>query len=151
MENTSFGLFLNNQDIFQACIDYLSFRSYGIFFSYAGVIIVALYTGVGRTTVIIYNAIILGIINTILNYGLIFGQWGLPEMGIAGAGLASTIAEGLAFIVFIVYILRDKEARAYGLFQLPNFDFNREIILDEEDEELEASEDKKATYQSCYH
>ncbi|WMX12985.1 MULTISPECIES: MATE family efflux transporter [unclassified Aureispira] len=111
-----FALFINNQDIYTACIAYLDYRSAGIFFSYAGVIIVALYTGVARTQVIIYNAIVLGLANMFLNYGLIFGKWGFPEMGIAGAGLASTIAEGLAFIIFIVYILLDKKNRAYGIF-----------------------------------
>jgi Na+-driven multidrug efflux pump len=126
-----FGLFLNDQGVYQACIDYLSFRSMGIFFSYAGVIIVALYTGVGRTTVIIYNAIVLGIINTALNYGLIFGEWGMPEMGIAGAGLASSIAEGIAFLVFIIYIFQDRKARKYGLFEVPEVDLRNIPILDD--------------------
>ena len=117
-----FALFINNKDIYNACIAYLDYRSSGIFFSYAGVIIVALYTGVARTQVIIYNAVVLGIVNTVLNYGLIFGQWGFPEMGIAGAGFASTIAEGTAFIVFILYILWDKQNRAYGLFKFPQID-----------------------------
>jgi len=121
-----FAAFINNEDIYKACIAYLDYRSAGIFFSYAGVIIVALYTGVARTRVIVYNAIVLGIINTILNYGLIYGKWGFPEMGIAGAGLASTIAEGIAFIVFILYIFWDKANRAYGLFEFPTIDF--EII-----------------------
>ena len=58
-----------------------------------------------------------------LNYGLIFGKWGLPAMGIAGAGLASTIAEIVAFAVFMVYILFDRHAREYRLFQLPNVDW----------------------------
>lgn len=117
-----FALFINDKEIYQACIDYLDYRSAGIFFSYAGVIIVALYTGVARTRVIIYNAVVLGIINTILNYALIFGKWGFPAMGMAGSGLASTIAEGIAFIVFIVYILLDKEARTYGIFSFPKID-----------------------------
>ena len=117
-----FGLFINNKDIYTACIAYLDYRSFGIFFSYAGVIIVALYTGVARTQVIIYNAVVLGIVNTILNYGLIYGKWGFPEMGIAGAGLASTVSEGIAFSVFIVYMVWDKKNRLYGLFKFPRID-----------------------------
>ncbi len=119
-----FAIFINNEQIYNACIAYLDYRSAGIFFSYAGVIIVALYTGVARTKVIVYNAVVLGIINTILNYGLIYGKWGFPEMGIAGAGLASTIAEGIAFIVFIIYILADKANRAYGVFDFPKIDLD---------------------------
>jgi len=127
-----FGMLVNSQAIYQACLDYLYYRSFGIFFSYAGVIIIALYTGVGRTSVIIYNATVLGIINTVLNYGLIFGKWGLPEMGIAGAGLASTIAEGLSFVVFIAYILLDKECRKYGLFEKITLDLKIKKTKEEE-------------------
>ncbi len=119
-----FALFINNQEIYKACIAYLDYRSSGIFFSYAGVIVLALYTGVARTQVIVYNALMLGIANMLLNYALVFGKWGFPEMGIAGAGLASTIAEGLAFIVFVVYILLDKQNRAYHLFRFPKVDLD---------------------------
>ncbi len=139
-----FGFFVNDPDIYQACIDYLSYRSFGVFFSYAGVIVVALYTGVGRTSVIIYNAIVLGIVNTILNYGLIFGKWGFPQMGIAGAGLASTIAEGLAFIIFIVYIIKDKKAKEYGIFQIPEIDLSSSPQECLEQENLLNLEDCKA-------
>jgi MATE family multidrug resistance protein len=45
-------------------------------------------------------------------------------MGIAGAGLASTIAEVVAFVVFFVYILFDKKARLYHLFKLPRIDLS---------------------------
>ena len=114
-----FGLFVNDPDIHVACIDYLNYRSYGVFFSYSGVIAIALYTGVARTQVIIYNAVVLGIVNTVLNYTLIFGKWGMPEMGIAGAGLASSIAEAGAFLIFVFYVLGDKHARKYRLFEFP--------------------------------
>ena len=125
-----FGLFINNQDIFKACIDYLDYRSFGIFFSYAGVIIVALYTGVARTQVIIYNAVVLGLVNTGLNYALIYGKWGFPQMGISGAGLASTIAEGIAFVVFVIYIYYDRENRQYGICQIPKIQRRTTQALD---------------------
>ena len=43
-------------------------------------------------------------------------------MGIAGAGLASTIAEIVAFFVFVAYMFWDKKTRLYQLFKLPNID-----------------------------
>jgi len=117
-----FGLFVNSEVVFTKSLEYLDTRSWGVFFSYTGVAVIALYTGVARTTFIIVDTIILGIVNIALNYGLIFGHWGLPAMGIAGAGLASTIAEIVAFAVFMVYIFFDKEAHRYRLFNLPNVD-----------------------------
>jgi putative MATE family efflux protein len=35
--------------------------------------------------------------NSVLNYALIFGWWGLPEMGLAGAGVATLLARVLGF------------------------------------------------------
>ncbi|MFK7935035.1 MAG: MATE family efflux transporter [Saprospiraceae bacterium] len=120
-----FSLFVNSDLIFYKSLEYLEYRSYGVFFSYVGVAMIALYTGVARTTFIIVDTLILAIVNIVLNYGLIFGKWGLPEMGIAGAGLASTIAEIAAFIVFILYVLLDKKSRAYRLFSPPKIDVNQ--------------------------
>jgi len=118
-----FGLFVNSEVVFEKSLEYLDTRSWGVFFSYVGVAVIALYTGIARTTFIIVDTVILGAVNILLNYGLIFGAWGLPAMGIAGAGLASTIAEIVAFLVFMVYILFDQQAREYRLFKLPNIDF----------------------------
>ncbi|WBM75286.1 MATE family efflux transporter [Saprospira grandis] len=123
---TFFGWFVTDPDIYEACIAYLDYRCYGVFFSYLGVAFVAMYTGLARTTVIIYNAVVMGIANTILNYGLIFGHFGLPEMGISGAALASTLAEVLAFGVFIIYVLLDKKCHDYQLFKWP--ELNIELI-----------------------
>ena len=118
-----FSLFVNSDIIFAKSLEYLDTRSWGVFFSYVGVAVIALYTGIARTTFIIVDTVILGIVNIALNYGLIFGKWGLPAMGIAGAGLASTIAEVVAFAVFMVYILFDRQVWEYRLFQLPNVDW----------------------------
>jgi MATE family multidrug resistance protein len=117
-----FKFFVDSPVIYSKSLEYLDTRSWGVFFSYIGVAIIALYTGVARTTFIIVDTLILGIVNIVLNYGLIFGKWGLPAMGIAGAGLASTIAEIVAFVIFFVYILLDKKARSYDLFKLPRID-----------------------------
>ena len=117
-----FALFVDSDLIYYKSLDYLDYRQYGVFFSYVGVAIIALYTGVARTTFIIIDTVILALVNIFLNYGLIFGKWGFPEMGIAGAGLASTTAEVVAFIVFVIYIFFDKKTRAYQLFKLPKID-----------------------------
>lgn len=119
-----FSLFIDSDVIFYKSLEYLEYRSWGVFFSYVGVAIIALYTGVARTTFIIADTVVLAGVNIALDYGLVFGHWGLPQMGIAGAGLASTIAEVVAFIVFGLYILGDRHARLYRLFHLPKIDFS---------------------------
>ena len=117
-----FSIFVNSDVIFYKSLEYLDYRSWGVFFSYAGVAIIALYTGIAKPMFIVVDTIILAVVNIILNYGLIFGEWGLPEMGIAGAGLASTIAEVIAFIVFVIYMFFDEPSRKYNLFKFPKID-----------------------------
>ncbi len=117
-----FSLIVEDQPTLERCIKYLIPRSYGIFFSYLGVIIVALYTGTAKTRFIVIDVFILASINMLLNYLLIFGQWGFPEMGIEGAGWASSIAEFIAFVAFILYMIFEKNPRVKGIFSLPKFD-----------------------------
>ncbi len=112
------ALFIDTPILIEKCNIYLKCRSYGIFFSYLGVSIIALYTGYGRTKFIIIDTFILFTINIVLDYALIFGTMGAPELGIAGAGIASAIAEGVAFFAFLIYMLLDPKIKEFHLFSL---------------------------------
>ncbi len=118
-----FSAIVNSQAVYDKSLEYLGMRSWGVFASYTGVAIIALYTGVARTRFIMYDTVLLAVVNIVLNYSLIFGHFGLPAMGIAGAGLASTIAEYTALAAFVLYILGDSQARSYHLFRLPDIDW----------------------------
>ena len=118
-----FGLFLSNEAILTKSLEYIIPRSYGVFFAYTGVAMIALYTGIARTKFIIYDTFILAGLNIVLNYALIFGKFGLPAMGIAGAGWASSISEFVAALVFAIYVILDKDIRVFRIFRLPRVNF----------------------------
>jgi putative MATE family efflux protein len=119
-----FKLFLDNSPlVYEKSLEYIHYRSYGIFFSYAGVTLISLYTGIARTAIILADTIVLAIVNLALNYGLIFGAFGLPAMGIGGSGLASSIAEAVAFAVFVAYMLIDRKNRPLRIFSMPEPDW----------------------------
>lgn len=119
-----FQLFLDNSPtVYAKCLEYIHYRSYGIFFSYAGVALISLYSGIARPGIILFDTIVLAIVNLALNYGLIFGKFGLPAMGIGGSGLASSIAEGVAFVVFVVFMLFDRRNRRLRIFSVPKPDW----------------------------
>ncbi|MEM7572090.1 MAG: MATE family efflux transporter [Bacteroidota bacterium] len=117
-----FSALVDSPQIFDKCMEYLSTRKWGVFASYVGVSIVALYTGLARPVFILIDTIILALVNIFLDHALIFGAYGFPAMGIAGAGLASTIAEYVALIIFVVYIFADKKNRQYLNIKLPRWD-----------------------------
>lgn len=55
-------------------------------------------------------------INAFLNYGLIFGHYGLPEMGLVGAGIGSSITNLLAFIGLALIVSFEKKFKRYHIF-----------------------------------
>lgn len=55
-------------------------------------------------------------INALANYALIFGNFGMPALGIRGSGLATTIANALMFFGLVVVILLDRRFSRYALF-----------------------------------
>jgi MATE family multidrug resistance protein len=44
-----FSMFINNPDILEKCVEYIKYRSWGVFFSYLGVSLIAFYTGIANT------------------------------------------------------------------------------------------------------
>jgi len=118
-----FSLFINNEVILAKCVEYIKPRSFGVFFSYIGISLIAFYTGIARTKFIIYDTIVLIVVNIFLNYIFIFGKFGLQPMGIGGAALASTIAEVVAFLVFLGYMFLDEENRKFRLLNLSKMNF----------------------------
>lgn len=67
--------------------------------------------GVGNTKTVMIITIVANALNIGFNYLLIYGHWGLPEMGATGAGLATTLARiASAAMVFIYFLYRKKYA-----------------------------------------
>ncbi len=70
-----------------------------------------------RTTVIMVITITTVGLNYLLAIGLVHGRFGLPAMGVQGAGWALTIASWFMFIVLFAYIYFKPDLRGYGLFR----------------------------------
>lgn len=85
--------------------------------------------GVGNTKVTMYVVIISNVINIFLNWLLIYGKWGFPEMGAAGAGLATLISRMLAPVMMGAYFLREKSLRRYLRFFDRRFEWKRIVTL----------------------
>lgn len=118
-----FSLLVDSQEVLSKSMEYVATRKWGVFFSYTGVALISLYTGIARPRFLIFDTFLLAAVNIFLDYALIFGHWGFPAMGIAGAGLASTLAEVTAFVAFILYMLWDKKNRVYRIFRWPKIDW----------------------------
>ena len=54
--------------------------------------------------------------NAILNYGLIFGHFGLPQLGLLGAGIGSSLTSLFALIGISIVVLSERSFRRYHIF-----------------------------------
>ncbi len=79
----------------------------------ASAVIAGFFSGRGETWPIMWVNVLGIIVNLILDYALIFGHWGFPEMGIKGAAIATLIANCLTFFVFLALISRGSLRRRY--------------------------------------
>jgi MATE family multidrug resistance protein len=71
------------------------------------------FEGLGNTKIAMVITIIINIINIILNYGLIWGKLGLPELGLYGSGVATLIARTLMPILFFTVMLNKPGLKGY--------------------------------------
>lgn len=54
------------------------------------------------------------LVNAPLTYAWIFGEWGFPAMGIAGAGWATAVGSGVAALTGLILFFRRKYREEYG-------------------------------------
>ena len=72
--------------------------------------------GIGNTRVAMIITIVTNVINIALNYVLIYGKFGFPELGVLGAAYATLIARILMPLAFIAVFLKRNSLKRYLLF-----------------------------------
>lgn len=84
--------FILDHDVRSMAHAYFSIRLWGLMPMMAHLVFQGFYNGSKRPRIYFYVILVTNVCNIILNYGLIFGHFGFPAMGIVGAGWASTIS-----------------------------------------------------------
>ncbi len=73
------------------------------------------YTGLGHTQIIMWINFVGLIANVILDYIMIFGHFGCPAMGIAGAGYATALATWVAAFYGLALVYQKKHQKEYKI------------------------------------
>jgi Na+-driven multidrug efflux pump len=84
----------------------------------------AFLVGTNQTRFLVWGALSEAIANILLDYALIYGHFGLPELGFNGAAYASIIAEGTGLIVIFLVIRWMGLHKTFDLFGRFTFDYS---------------------------
>lgn len=87
------------------CASYLPFI---MFFS-----VKQFFEGIGNTKIAMQITLIANAVNIFLNYVLIFGKYGFPEMGLTGAGVGTFVSRAVMPVMYIFYIVYIPRFRRY--------------------------------------
>ena len=70
----------------------------------------------GRTQVVLWVTVAAVPLNAAMNWALIFGNWGAPELGVRGAAIATLTVQVFSLIVLAIYAAALPSMRRYQLF-----------------------------------
>ena len=85
--------------------NYLRIAGYGMFPWLVAMVVKSYLAALERTQVVFWIAVLATLCNGLINYALIFGNWGAPELGIAGAATASLVTQAIGMVGIVAYAL----------------------------------------------
>jgi MATE family multidrug resistance protein len=106
---------------------YIFYRFLGIPFFLISVSYRGFYFGISKTKIFMFSGVITNLLNIFFNYIFIYGNFGMPRMGLAGAGFASTLATSFDFIFYTSVLMTPVYRHKFHPFR--NFRLNFDLIM----------------------
>jgi MATE family multidrug resistance protein len=97
----------------QKTLDYLFYVSFGLFPAAGYMVMRNLFEGLGNTKASMWIALVGILVNIPANYIFIYGKLGMPAMGGAGCGVATSLVFLAMFIAMLVYGYTSRSTRPY--------------------------------------
>jgi multidrug resistance protein, MATE family len=85
----------------------------GVFPAAASAALAGLFSGLGRVWAVAAVTAAATAFNAVFDYGLVFGAWGLPRMGMAGAALATVLSQVVSLAAYGFLLLRTGKGDPY--------------------------------------
>lgn len=118
---------LHSEENIEKAVDFLKIRIWGLVFLYIYQMRNALLVGISQTKLLFIAALAEAAMNVLADYALIFGHFGMPELGFNGAAYASIISEFTGMIIIFVVIHLRGIGKQFSLFT--HLTFSKEHFL----------------------
>ncbi|SJZ85153.1 putative efflux protein, MATE family [Oceanospirillum multiglobuliferum] len=113
--------YLNNSGaVVELATPYLNWRIWALIAVGLNLAFRGYWNGVHHSRIYFKIIVIIHLSNIALSYGLIYGKWGLPRMGVEGAGLGTFLSIALGTLFWLAYSLHQLSARLF-LWRLPEY------------------------------
>ncbi len=124
-----FSNVLQDHENAQRVISFLRIRIWGLPFLYIYQMRNALLVGTNQSRYLVVGTLAETITNIVLDYGLIFGNLGLPKLGFNGAAYASVIAEATGMFVVLAVIHWKGIGKRFHLYKGMGFDKSNATLV----------------------
>ena len=98
-------LFTDKEAVIAQAVEYLDVIKYTYLMFTLSTLLLAILRSVETVKIGFYVSLSSFAVNIFLNYALIYGKFGAPEMGIRGAAVATLVSRAIELAVTVVYIL----------------------------------------------
>jgi MATE family multidrug resistance protein len=115
---------IHNPAIADQVIHFLLIRIWGLPLLYLYVMRNALLVGTNQTKLLVWGTLSEALTNIVLDYGLIYGRLGFPELGFNGAAYASIVAEGVGLLVIYAVIHFKGLGKQFAFFEKLTIDYS---------------------------
>src|SRR5436190_10606211 len=105
---------IHSEQVADQVVNFLLIRIWGLPFLYLYIMRNAFLVGTNQTRFLVWGTMAEALTNIFLDYGLIYGHFGLPSMGFNGAAYASIIAEATGLLVIFMVIRINGIHRYFG-------------------------------------
>lgn len=105
-------IYSSEQQVIDAGVDYLRIVAFSYLFYGLSSVLLIILRSVESVRISVYVSIVSFVLNIFFNYIFIFGKWGVPVMGVAGAAVGTLIARFAELALALFYLLlRDQKLR----------------------------------------
>jgi len=111
-------------------------------FVFMKLVFVSALNAAGDTKTPMYVKIASIFLNVLLNYVLIFGKFGFPELGVLGAAVGTVIVNGLEFVIYVLLYVKHKTV------YLPLWYYSKSLLMRALKVGIPASIERSLTFSS---
>ena len=101
----------------QVAFYFLCALAFGIIPLFGYTVLRSFMDALGQTRTTMFITLVSLPVNIFLNYLLIFGRWGFPQLGGVGAGVATACTYWLIFLISLFFVHRVEPFAQYGIFR----------------------------------